>query len=336
MKLSIKYYLILAISFLASFRLSAQELSIQGSLDKAEIKTGEQAAVNLTIRTNQLEELLFNLSGDGKYKGFEVLELGALDTITVKDDLVEVKARLLITSFDSTLVQIPAIVAYTSTSLDSTSTFALNVIQPEVDLTQPDKFMGNKATWQVNLTLQDIIELIYYSLFFRILCIVFLVIILSLIAYQLYLYKQRKKNNIPTVIYRLTALELFSKRLDELQTKDYLAKEQYKLFFTELIEYFKLFLNEFYAWNTLEETSKEVLSRLTILALNQRDIQEVEQVFELADLVKFAKGQTTKEESQEMTAKLKNVASLMVQLREDEMKLQAEQEMAKDVNPNND
>ncbi|MFC2632022.1 MAG: hypothetical protein ACFNX2_05950, partial [Porphyromonas pasteri] len=87
---------------------------IQTHLDRSEIRIGERAAIEMTIRTDNLAATRFHLVEDSTgTERFRILEFGALDTINVGGTIQEIKARMIITSFDSTLITIPPIVVET-------------------------------------------------------------------------------------------------------------------------------------------------------------------------------------------------------------------------------
>ncbi len=312
----IRLFSIVILSFLGQ-NLSAQSLSIQGELDKSEMKTGEQASVNLIIRTDNLPQTRFRLSNDGSERRFEVLELGALDTTKLDEKLLEIKARLLVTSFDSTLVRIPPIIVETPTAIDSTESFALNVIQPQVDVSKPNEFKGIKAPWGVSLTWRDIIDIIFSSWGLWLIVIIHLLLLIALLVYE-WNKKYNKRNSIPLEPVRsLTAIEEFDQLLRLIGERNYVSQEDFKTYYTMLIEALKTYLDKQLHLQTLEQTSNEVLESLRTFGYQTKELNSLEQVFRWADLSKFAKSNPTEEEAENSMKIIQDFAHL-VQKNEDE------------------
>ncbi len=306
----VKLFALVLLLFLGQ-SLSAQSLSIQGELDKSEMKTGEQAAVNLIIRTDNLPETRFRLSDDGTEKRFEVLELGALDTTKLNDKLLEIKARLLITSFDSTLVRIPPIIAETPTLIDSTQSFALNVIQPQVDISKPNDFKEIKSPWAVTLTWRDIVDIILSSWIFWLIIVSLVLAVATFFAYRRY---QERKLNAPTEIPQarvLTPKETFEQSIKLIEERHYIEQANFKTYYTLLIEALKTYLDSRLDLMTLEQTSNEVLQTLKSLAYSNKELNALETVFRLADLSKFAKSKPTEEEAKNSLVLIRDFVQLV-------------------------
>ena len=76
-----------------------QRVSIQTRLDRSEIRIGEQAAVEMTIRTDDLARTRFHLVEDSTgIERFRVLAFGATDTIDLGGGLKEIQAKMIVTS----------------------------------------------------------------------------------------------------------------------------------------------------------------------------------------------------------------------------------------------
>ncbi len=149
---------------LSTLEVQGQNVSIQAKIDRGEIRTGEQAAIDVVIRTRNLAQTKFYLTEDLRQgEPFVVLEFTPLDTIDIDGKLQEITARMIVTSFDSTLITIPPIIVETPDGQAQTAPLALNVIQPEVDAAHPENFKDIKDPWEVSLRLSDIWEMLYRS-----------------------------------------------------------------------------------------------------------------------------------------------------------------------------
>ena len=267
----------------------SQNLSIQGKLNRSEIKTGEQAVIDLTIRTNNLPQTQFYLKEEAQKEApYTVIALVPVDTVDISSRIKEISAKLVLTSFDSTLITIPPIVAKTPTDSAETAPMGLKVIQPEVDSKHPSNFKDIKAPWDVSLSLKDWLILILSSWIFW---VVIAVLVGFYIAYRVFNYYQSKKAN-PTPQIQVRELSLIEKTeaaLLQLEQQQLIEQELFKEFYSELITIFKFYLNESYSWTTTEMTSNELMKQMSSAELSSSKQEILRLVLTEADLSKFAK-----------------------------------------------
>lgn len=267
----------------------SQNLSIQGKLNRSEIKTGEQAVIDLTIRTNNLPQTQFYLKEEAQKEApYTVIALVPVDTVDISSRIKEISAKLVLTSFDSTLITIPPIVAKTPTDSAETAPMGLKVIQPEVDSKHPSNFKDIKAPWDVSLSLKDWLILILSSWIFW---VVIAILVGFYIAYRVFNYYQTKKAN-PTPQIQVRELSLIEKTeaaLLQLEQQQLIEQELFKEFYSELITIFKSYLNESYGWTTTEMTSNELMKQMSSVELSSSELEMLRLVLTEADLSKFAK-----------------------------------------------
>ena len=286
-----KSHLLLYLGLILSTPITSfsQNLSIQGKLNRSEIKTGEQAVIDLTIRTNNLPQTQFYLKEEAQKEApYTVIALVPVDTVDISSRIKEISAKLVLTSFDSTLITIPPIVAKTPTDSAETAPMGLKVIQPEVDSKHPSNFKDIKAPWDVSLSLKDWLILILSSWIFW---VVIAVLVGFYIAYRVFNYYQSKKAN-PTPQIQVRELSLIEKTeaaLLQLEQQQLIEQELFKEFYSELITIFKSYLNESYSWTTTEMTSNELMKQMSSAELSSSEHEMLRLVLTEADLSKFAK-----------------------------------------------
>ena len=286
-----KSHLLLYLGLILSTPITSfsQNLSIQGKLNRSEIKTGEQAVIDLTIRTNNLPQTKFYLKEEAQKEApYTVIALVPVDTVDISSRIKEISAKLVLTSFDSTLITIPPIVAKTPTDSAETAPMGLKVIQPEVDSKHPSNFKDIKAPWDVSLSLKDWLILILSSWIFW---VVIAVLVGFYIAYRVFNYYQNKKAN-PTPQIQVRELSLIEKTeaaLLQLEQQQLIEQELFKEFYSELITIFKSYLNESYGWTTTEMTSNELMKQMSSAELSSSEHEMLRLVLTEADLSKFAK-----------------------------------------------
>ena len=286
-----KSHLLLYLGLILSTPITSfsQNLSIQGKLNRSEIKTGEQAVIDLTIRTNNLPQTKFYLKEEAQKEApYTVIALVPVDTVDISSRIKEISAKLVLTSFDSTLITIPPIVAKTPTDSAETAPMGLKVIQPEVDSKHPSNFKDIKAPWDVSLSLKDWLILILSSWIFW---VVIAVLVGFYIAYRVFNYYQNKKAN-PTPqiqVRELSLIENTEAALLQLEQQQLIERELFKEFYSELITIFKSYLNESYSWTTTEMTSNELMKQMSSVELSSSEHEMLRLVLTEADLSKFAK-----------------------------------------------
>ena len=286
-----KSHLLLYLGLILSTPITSfsQNLSIQGKLNRSEIKTGEQAVIDLTIRTNNLPQTQFYLKEEAQKEApYTVIALVPVDTVDISSRIKEISAKLVLTSFDSTLITIPPIVAKTPTDSAETAPMGLKVIQPEVDSKHPSNFKDIKAPWDVSLSLKDWLILILSSWIFW---VVIAILVGFYIAYRVFNYYQTKKAN-PTPQIQVRELSLIEKTeaaLLQLEQQQLIEQKLFKEFYSELITIFKFYLNESYSWTTTEMTSNELMKQMSSVELSSSEQEMLRLVLTEADLSKFAK-----------------------------------------------
>ncbi len=265
-----------------------QNVSIQARLDRPEIKIGERAAIDLTIRTDDLSRTRFYLLQDstGAPERYRVLSFGATDTIDIGKGVQEIKAQMIVTSFDSTLITLPPIVVETPSGQAMTKPLALNVISPEVDLSQPENIRPIVSPWDEPYTLMDILVLIFTSWIF------YAVAGLLLIALLIYEYRNRAQYLQvvkPEILRPVSALEQLKRKLEALGDARLETQEDFKRYYSTVTDGLRAYLGARYRFEAMERTTDEVIEKLHSRGLGSEQTRHIEQVLMEASLVKFAK-----------------------------------------------
>ena len=145
-----------ALCLVSGFTLRGQDLSISARLDRGEIAIGEQALLTLKIRTEDLDHTMLLIPPDSALHKAEALSFVTKDTVAINDRVKEITAEMVITSFDSTLVEIPAFGVRLRAKEVYADPLYLKVTVPQVDLSQPEKFYPNKKSWSLPYTFWEI------------------------------------------------------------------------------------------------------------------------------------------------------------------------------------
>lgn len=285
MKKNILYLFLLGIIIFPALDipLFAQELSITSRLDRSEIKIGEQALLSLKIRTEDLDHTLLLIPPDSAIHRAEALSFTITDTIDIDNRIKEITAEMVITSFDSTLVVIPAF----GVQLGNKKVFAdplyLKVSSPAVNLDKPDEFNPNKLSWNLHYSFKEILFLCFPWLG-GILLLVGIYFLIRTIRRKIKTGKS-KQGNLSIEQISLTPLEIFLQRINDLPV---LAEDNF--YYTQLDLLLRTYLTDKQLINAMEMSSKQLL-----YALKSRQLIEdasnrffLSEFLERSDLAKFA------------------------------------------------
>lgn len=265
-----------------------QSLSVQASIDKSEILTGQQANILLKIRTNDIANTKIYNSKTEDDKSFQILDYIPIDTIDVDGVEKELNVNVLVTSFDSTIVKISPFIVKTKSDSVVSQSLSLKVVQPDVDIANKDVIAPSKGLWDIKLTFWDYIKLIFTSVYF------YLAIALILLLVGLrYIYKKMK--NRPKPIEKepeivLTPIEKAIRDFELLDKSEYIYKGDYKQYYTMRFDIVRVYLEDKLHWNALEMTNDEILKSFNKhFGKEEKLMSKIKDIVSESDLVKFAK-----------------------------------------------
>ena len=270
-----------------------QNVSIQARLDRPEIKIGERAAIDLTIRTDDLARTRFYLLQDSTRgeERYRVLAFGATDTIDIGRGVQEIKAQMIVTSFDSTLITLPPIVVESPSGQAMTKPLALNVLSPQVDVSQPENIRPIVAPWDEPLTLIDLLMILFSSWIF------YMIAGLLLIALLIYEYRRRARH--PEVVKTepeappVPLLEQLKAQLATLGNARLETQEDFKHYYSFVTDNLRGYLGKRLHFEAMEMTTDEVIETLRSQPLSSEQLARLEHILSGASFVKFAKSLPT-------------------------------------------
>ncbi len=273
---------LLACNIFASF---AQNVTVEAKIDSVAIMIGEQVGVTFTVSAPESLQVQMPLLKPREYitPGVEIVDAGSDDTETVKGKKITTR-KVLITSFDENAYKIPSQTIKVGNEDYHTNPLALKVLTMDVDTLNLDAFFPPKDVQDNPFLWSEWSRLFYLS-----------VIMFCLIAVGFYLYVRYKQNkpiisriliikHIPAHQKALTAIEKIK------QKKLYNADDQ-KAYYTKLTDTLRLYIEERFGFSAMEMTSGEIIDCLQRSG-DAKMITELRELFEVADLVKFAKYST--------------------------------------------
>jgi len=271
---------------LISFNLFSQNVILE--VDTASLRIGEQFNATLKIYGSELDSVVLPAS-ENTFDSFELLNNPVLSTYNQEDTYIY--KNFLLTSFDTGQFILNSVPVFFS-GKDSlfSNPVSVNFLSFPVDTA--NKFFDIKPPKKIPFLTKELFVYIPYLL---------LIVFVLVLVYVFFKYFKRtnhsdfvlKKTLVPIDVY-------FLSKLDELLKKDYLDDEQYKEFYTELSEIFRGYLELRFSIPALESSTHELRIFLEDLKIKE---SWVNSFLRNSDIVKFAKGMSSKKESVEFLEK---------------------------------
>lgn len=275
-------FLILAGAFLSGGKVYAQRTLLDVSVDSAAILIGEQTVLHLTLTTDKNKAVQVVIPSDTLMRGVEVLSVSEPDSSVIENDRLLVKQDILVTSFDSSLYLLPPFKAIDGVDTVYSGQVALKVSTVPVNADKPEEFNDIKEVWKPPFVLAD-----YYPLIYGILLTLFLI---CAIAYIIKRVRSRKslipfKKPEP----QLPPHELAIRELDEIKQQKLWQQGRNKEYYTLITDTLRKYIVDRFDVNAMEMTSGEILDILRKQQEAAPVYENLKQILQLSDFVKFAK-----------------------------------------------
>lgn len=288
----ISLLLIASITFLGS--LSAQEITTRAVLDSTNILLGDQVILRLEVKQPQNAKIAFPSLSDTLTPNVEIVKRSKIDTVKLKNDRLHIYQNLTITSFDSGQHQIPPI--YFKLDYDGltdslkTSPVTLNVHSFNVDLKKG--ITDIKTPYDAHITLKEASPYILGT-----------IVALAVIFLILYAIRRSKRGveqqgppPRPLEPPHIIAL----RDLERVKQEALWKEEKIKQYYSELTDVVRTYIEYRFEVQAMESTTDEILADLTTNKnrLTKKAQEQLTQMLQLADLVKFAKYQPLPDDHQ--------------------------------------
>ncbi len=253
----------------------SQESPVKVSTDTTFIRIGEQFQYKVSV--DKGTKVVFpKLQLDSLHK---VEVITALPVDTLKNKL---EKKYVLTSFDSGQYVIPQQQVLINNKKYLTDSLLINVATVKVDTTK-QKMFPIKAVKSEPKILDDYLHL--WWLIFPLLAIIGLILYFIL----------RKKVKKEVVKVYVPPIQEAMQRLKELDEKQLLKQHKVKLYYSELTEIVRSYIEKDINIPALESTTNELLETIkdfnesSKLGISKETIKELKKVLQNADLAKFAK-----------------------------------------------
>ena len=260
-------------------------LKATASLDTTAIMIGDQIGLDLALEVPEGTQVKWPPLPDTLVPHVEIIKRGIADS-TVKNNVLSLKRRLLITSFDSGYFNIAPMKFQVrlpgSGKVDTVATqdLFLQVYTPKVDTSKAFKAITGPAAEPY--TLGEILPWILLGL-----------VVVAAIVFLVWYLRRRKKNQPlfarkpkPKLPPSVEAIQ----RLEEVRLSRMWQAGKLKAYHSAITDIMRDYFARRFRFDAREMTTGEIIQRLgKEPVVNKEALSKVHSTFALADLVKFAK-----------------------------------------------
>ena len=280
----LKYLFSFLALFLSLLIVNGQDIKLRTALEHDTIWLGDQIKLVIVAEQPAGLKIAFPQLPDSILK-IEILKKSKIDTSKIDGDRLQLKQTYLVTCFDSGAHYIPpfyfkVIKTLGNDSLKSND-LTLFVKLPPVDLKKGPADI--KKPFTAPVTLKEIAPWL--------LGIILIGAIIFLVLYAISrrnkkkpLFQRPPKPKLPPHVIAL-------QELDKLKTEELWQHEKVKDYYTRLTDIVRVYIEERFAITAMEQTTSEILTGFKgeVVPIEAKSFNELKEILEVADLVKFAK-----------------------------------------------
>ena len=263
----------------------AQGVFVEQKIDSIGIFIGQQAHVTVTVTAGDNALVVFPVWKPQTFlvPGVELLAIES-DSADADNGQKSCTRRLTITSFDENLYALPPVEVKVDGKPYKSEQLALKVVTMDVDTLHPNEFFPPKDVQDNPFLWSEWSSLLWLSL-----------LIVALCALGIWL-QLRLKANKPIItsiriIKKILPHQRAMKAIEEIKAEHMTTSDDPKEYYTRLTDTLRQYINERFGFNAMEMTTSEIIDNLQKSG-DQTMIGELKDLFETADLVKFAKYST--------------------------------------------
>ena len=261
------------------------QVGVEAKIDSIQILIGQQVHVTLTATTPTDATVVFPTFKPRQQlvPGVEVLSASEEQKETI-DKGQRLSRIYTLTSFDGNLYYLPPFKVKVNGKDYQSKSLALKVLEVEVDTTKLNQFFGPRDVQDNPFQWSDWSPIFWSSI---------LMLLLLVVAGYLYVRLRDNKPIIKSfkIVKRLLPHQKAMKEIEQIKADKMVSSENQKEYYTKLTDTLRRYIEERYKFSAMEMTSSEIIDRLTQDS-DQQSLDELRQLFNTADLVKFAKYST--------------------------------------------
>ncbi len=263
------------------------QVTVEARIDSTLIFIGQQVKLTLEVSAdagNKVEFAQFD-SLQQMIPGLEVLRSEEPDTDLLNDGKrMVLTKRYVVTSFDSALYYIPPMTVKIDGKEYKSKNLALKVVTLNVDTTKVDSIFGFKPEMKPQFSWDDWTPVIWMSVALLLLVAVLVYVFVRLVTNKPIMHRVRFRQHI-------APHKLAMQKIERIKEENLVQSENSKEYYTQLTDTLRKYISERFGFNAMELTSGEIISRLEA-ENDESALTELRELFQTADMVKFAKYST--------------------------------------------
>ena len=298
--MKLKKLITLCISTMLALPMLAQSFSVSAVIDSTILFVGEQAKITFEVLQPKGVKAQSPLFSDTIVSGLEIVERLPIDTIKNEDTSLLIKQSYLVTAFDSALFFIPPQPFIVGNDTQYSNPLSLKVVSIPVD-TAKQAIADIKPVYKPPFN---------WLLFWEI--VVSQLLLIALIVLGIWLYRRHKKHKVVATEELIVedsrpAHEIALERLEIIRQEKLWQKGRPKDYHTQLTDVLRDYMHRRFGINATEQTSAEILMAIQLLLKGKKeDLALLKAIFQLSDLVKFAKYHPLIEEDEKSLSRAYN------------------------------
>ena len=266
---------------------SAQGVRVRAVIDSTNVLIGDQLKLRLEVEQPKDAKVEFPQIGDSISQSIEVIDQSPLDTFKLdENEQLKIIRNLTITSFDTGQQVVPAFHFKLSrdTVQQDLASLPVDFFVHSMPLDTTKGPVDIKHPYAAPVTLAEASPYILGA-----------ILILAIVFFIFY-YIQRRKKNKP--VFRKAARPreaphvLALRELERIkEDKHWLDPAQIKLFYSEVSDTLRIYIDDRFHINAMEYTTEETLQAFKQEkgTLSDKSLDQLKEILSLSDLVKFAK-----------------------------------------------
>ncbi|MCD8303095.1 MAG: hypothetical protein LUC44_08805 [Prevotellaceae bacterium] len=263
------------------------QVTVDVRIDSLQLLVGEQTGITLDVscNANQKVQLPALQLGHQLVPDVEVVKILPADTTYLNDRArLQVTQKYIVTAWDSSFYYLPPMAVMVDGKKYESKSLALKVYTMDVDTLNLDNYFGPKSEMDAPFDWEDWRWVAWGSLLMVLLALVGVTVLVSLRTGTPIIRIIRRKPKLPPHQVALQEIE-------KIKNERTWAQEDSKEYYTQLTDTLRTYIRDRYKFNALEMTSGEIIERLTE-ENDEEALRELRDLFNTADLVKFAKYST--------------------------------------------
>jgi hypothetical protein len=256
--------------------------------DQVEWRTKFMVPLNAKIAVLPYNEILKNVMPQ-----VEVIADIQLDTVAVKEEMSEMEARLILTSFDSGFYKLPKPLIVVRESPKLSNSGDVDIKLDTLQIETPSLAVNTMQIDTASFTMHDIKGQIKYPVTFKeILPWILLALLVLTIVYVVYRYvkyRRENKNFFGKEVSKDPPYIVALRKLENLRNQKLWQNAKYKQFYTGVTDALREYIESNYKVSAMEKTSSEIIKELEDKEIDKRAFDGLKELLQLSDLVKFAK-----------------------------------------------